>query len=331
MNSPPAPDFTASAFRMIDVGGKRTTRRTALAVGWIRVAPVAFAGLRDKTLSKGDASALAEIAGVMGAKATATIIPLCHPLPLDQVVVSIRLDEATGRAWVFARAIARGVTGVEMEALSAVNAALLTIWDLCKAIDPAMEIGGVRLLEKTGGKSGRWLTPIDPPEWLAGEAAPAPLAGRRALVIVLSDRAAGGVYEDRSGPVLRDALLALGAEVTAVRVIPDSPEELTLALSPEGLPDLVLTCGGTGLGPRDHTPDTLSRLFDRPAPGFGELLRSDGANFTPSSWLSRSTAGLIGNTLVVALAGSPKAAREGWEALSTVIPHALRMIAGGGH
>jgi len=330
MDRPPAPDFPASAFRMIDVGGKRTTRRTALAVGWIRVAPAAFAGLRDKTLAKGDASALAEVAGVLGAKATASIIPLCHPLPLDQVAVSVRLEDAAHRAWVFARAVARGVTGVEMEALAAVNAALLTIWDLCKATDPAMEIGGVRLLEKTGGKSGRWLTPIDPPEWLAGEP-PSPLAGRRAMVIVLSDRAAAGVYEDRSGPVLRDALLALGAEVTEVRVIPDSPEELATALSPGGLPDLVLTCGGTGLGPRDHTPDTLSRLFDRPAPGFGELLRSDGANFTSSSWLSRSTAGLIGRTLVVALAGSPKAAREGWEALSTVIPHALRMIAGEGH
>lgn len=331
MDRPPPPDFQASAFRMIDVGGKRTTRRTALAQGWIRLAPAAFVALRDKTLSKGDAQALAEIAGVLGAKATSAIVPLCHPLPLDQVAVSVRLEEETNRVWVFARAIARGVTGVEMEALTAVDAALLTVWDLCKATDPAMEIGGVRLLEKTGGKSGRWLTPVDPPDWLVGEASPAPLAGRRARVIVLSDRAAAGVYADRSGPVLFEALTTLGADVEPVSVIPDSPDALTAALARDGLPDLVLTCGGTGLGPRDHTPDTLARLFDRPAPGFGELLRSDGANFTPSSWLSRSTAGLIGKTLIVALAGSPKAAREGWEALATVIPHALRMIEGGGH
>lgn len=331
MDIPPAPDFSAAAFRMIDVGRKRTTRRIALATGWIRLSPAALAAVRDKTLVKGDASALAEIAGVAGAKATSTLLPLCHPLALDQVSVATRLDEAASRVWVFCRVIARGVTGVEMEALSGVNAALLAIWDLCKSTDPAMEIGGVRLLEKLGGKSGRWLTPVDPPDWLVGEAVAAPLAGRSAWVVTLSDRAAAGVYEDRSGAVLRDALIEAGAGPVATRVISDEPSELVAVLRSGDLPDLILTCGGTGLGPRDGAPDTLAPLFDRAAPGIGELLRADGATFTPSSWLSRATAGLIGRTLVVALAGSPKAAREGWEALSTVLPHALRMIAGEGH
>jgi len=329
-----SPSFDGAAFRMIDVGGKRVTRRTALATGWIALSPAAFDRLAAKTLPKGDALALGEVAGVLGAKATPQIVPLCHPLPLDQVRVAFRLEPDSHRAHAYCQAVAHAVTGVEMEALAGVNAALLTVWDLCKGIEPALEIGGIRLLEKVGGKSGHWLTPTGLPDWLADTIKPPPLTECRIAVVVLSDRAAAGEYEDRSGPELKRLAEAEGAEVTALTVIPDDPARLTdtlRALTVDAPPHLILTSGGTGLGPRDHTPEVVAGVCDRPVPGLGELLRQDGANFTQAAWLSRSIAGLIGSTLVVTMPGSPRAVREGWEALAPLLPHALRMIAGGGH
>lgn len=326
--------FDEASFRMIDVGAKRVTRRTALATGWIALPDEAYARLRDRSLPKGDAMALAEIAGVLGAKAAAQVIPMCHPLPLDQVRVAVRLSDDDHRAHVYAQAVTRATTGVEMEALAAVNAALLTIWDLCKAIDPDLEIGGIRLLEKTGGKSGRWLAADNRPDWLSAPEAAAPLAGRRAAVVVLSDRAAAGEREDRSGPTLHALVTSAGADCPPPVVLPDDPAALmrTLrALVAEAAPDLILTSGGTGLGPRDTTPEVVASLCDRQIPGLAELLRQDGAVFTRASWLSRAVSGLIGTSLVVTLPGSPKAVREGWEALAPILPHALRMIAGEGH
>jgi len=327
------PDFDAAAFRMIDVGSKRVTRRSALTTGWISMSAVAFEKVREGTLPKGDALALAEIAGVAGAKAAAATIPMCHPLPLDQVRVAFRLEEEKRRVHAYCQAVAHAKTGVEMEALAGVNAALLTIWDLVKGTDPALEIGGVRLLEKTGGKSGHWITPNDAPEWLVNEA-DKPLAGRSGVIVVLSDRAAFGGYEDRSGPLLTTLLTEAGAEVAAPIVIPDDPERLAgvlRALVADRAPDIILTSGGTGLGPRDRTPETVATLCDRLAPGIGELLRQDGAHFTANAWLSRSLAGLMGRTLVVTLPGSPKAVQEAWDVLVPLLEHALAMMAGGGH
>lgn len=334
MTDAPPPSFDGAAFRMIDVGGKRETRRTALATGWITMSEDCFAKLRDKALPKGDAMALAEIAGVLGAKAAPQIIPLCHPLMLDQVRVAFWLEPATRRAHAYCQAVCHATTGVEMEALAGVNAALLTVWDLCKGTDPALEIGGIRLLEKVGGKSGHWLAPRGLPSWLAERVTPPPLAGRRVAIIVLSDRASNGVYEDRSGPTLRELVEAEGGKVTGIDVIPDDPSTLAETLrarSANPAPHLILTSGGTGLGPRDTTPEVVAEVCDRPVPGLGELLRQDGANFTTSAWLSRAVAGMIGSTLTVTLPGSPKAVREGWQALAPLLPHALRMIEGGGH
>ena len=146
-------DETGAA-RMVDVGGKAETARSATATGRIRMAPATLAAVRDGSGPKGDVLAAARIAGIMAAKKTGDLIPLCHPLALDSVSVEFSFTDIG--VDVTARASLTGRTGVEMEALTAASIALLTIYDMAKALEKGMVIEQVRLLEKTGGKSGNW-------------------------------------------------------------------------------------------------------------------------------------------------------------------------------
>lgn len=143
--------------RMVDVGGKPATRRVAIAAGRIRMSAEALAAIRDGAVPKGDVLAAARIAGIMAAKKTAELIPLCHPLALDAVTVDFVVGDSAVE--VTASASLEGRTGVEMEALTATSVALLTIYDMAKAIDKGMVIEAVRLIEKRGGKSGDWKAP----------------------------------------------------------------------------------------------------------------------------------------------------------------------------
>ncbi|MEH3037385.1 MAG: cyclic pyranopterin monophosphate synthase MoaC [Sphingomonas adhaesiva] len=144
----------AGAAHMVDVGDKAVTRREGVATGRILMSAAAVAAIRDGAVKKGDVIAIARIAGIMGAKRTSDLIPLCHPLPLTRVSLDLTIEE--DGVTVTALAATDGKTGVEMEALTAVTVALLTIYDMAKAIDKAMTITAVRLLEKRGGRSGDW-------------------------------------------------------------------------------------------------------------------------------------------------------------------------------
>ena len=140
--------------RMVDVGAKAETARSATATGRISMSSEALAAIRDGAVPKGDVLAAARIAGIMAAKKTAELIPLCHPLGLDSVTLDFAIEADGVRAAATASLV--GKTGIEMEALTAVSVALLTIYDMAKALDKGMTIEGVRLLSKTGGKSGDW-------------------------------------------------------------------------------------------------------------------------------------------------------------------------------
>lgn len=142
--------------RMVDVGDKAETARTASAEGFIRMTVETLDAIEQNALSKGDALAAARIAGILAAKRTAELIPLCHPLALTDVGVDLEADRSLPGLRVTAWASTRGRTGVEMEALAAVTVALLTIYDMAKALDREMEISGVRVTEKRGGRSGDW-------------------------------------------------------------------------------------------------------------------------------------------------------------------------------
>lgn len=324
-----------ASFHMIDVGAKPITHRVAIAQGDIHVGASAFALIRDRQLPKGDVLMLAEIAGITGAKKAYELIPLCHPMGLDQVRILTELDEKRHTVCVTCIASTHARTGIEMEALAGVSAALLTIWDLTKMVEPNLAMGQIRLLAKKGGKSGLWLHPDGVPDHLmelvAPKAVPA-LASRTAAVVTLSDRAHQGVYADGSGTVLREVLEENGAKVVDYAVIPDDMAAIQAhirSVMAQKAPDLILCTGGTGVAPRDVTPDALAALFDRTIPGVGELLRHDGAQYTPLSWSSRSVAGSIGQTVIITLPGNPKAVREGLSALlPDLLPHLIRTIQG---
>lgn len=141
---------------MVDVGDKEATRRTATASGWIRMGSATLEAIGQNDLAKGDVLTVAQVAGVAAGKRAAEWVPLCHPLQIDVIDVSLTLDEQLPGVKVEARAGVTGRTGAEMEALVAVTAALLTVYDMCKAVDRGMELGGISLTEKSGGRSATW-------------------------------------------------------------------------------------------------------------------------------------------------------------------------------
>lgn len=152
---------SAGKVRMVDVGEKPPTRRTAVAEGRLRMMPDTLAAIRAGHVEKGEALAVARIAAIAGVKKTAALIPLCHPVPIDGVEVDIDPIETLPGLRVRVSVTAEWRTGVEMEALTGVSVALLTLFDMCKAIDRGMELGPVRLLEKHGGRSGSWVAAED--------------------------------------------------------------------------------------------------------------------------------------------------------------------------
>jgi cyclic pyranopterin monophosphate synthase len=148
------------ASRMVDVSGKDVTERVSVAVGRVLMAAETFRLIKDKGSAKGDVLEVARIAGIMAAKKTSGLIPLCHPLPLEKAVIDFKLDEKARAVEIRAEAKVTAKTGVEMEALTAVTVAALTIYDMCKAVDRGMKITGICLMEKSGGRSGHFARPV---------------------------------------------------------------------------------------------------------------------------------------------------------------------------
>jgi cyclic pyranopterin phosphate synthase len=326
--------------RMVDVGEKQATRRRAVAEARVRASAELIGKIASNSLKKGNLLDVARLAGIQAAKRTDELIPLCHSLPLDHVDVEARITER--HVELRAEASTFSKTGVEMEALTAVTVAALTVIDMGKAVDRTMVIESVRLLEKSGGRSGHYrATDTISEEASEGHVAdqstsPGSASGITAAVLTVSDRCTRGEAVDTSGPALV-ALLSerLGAEILATECVPDDGptirDQLLSWANDNPRPDLIVTTGGTGLGPRDVTPEATAAALDRRHGGLLELVRQRCSAKTSRVFLSRGEAGTIGQTLVVNLPGSERGATESLEALLDILPHAVEMLHGKGH
>lgn len=295
---------------------KIETLRTAVAETRIIMAPETLERVKQKTTPKGDVLELARTAGVLAAKKTPELIPYCHPLPLDGVSVSFDFEENGIRIEAVVKTIWK--TGVEMEALTAASVAALTIYDMCKPIDKEMEITGTKLTKKKGGKSDY------------KERFPKDL---KAAVIVTSDGTAKGTREDNSGKIIKERLHSLGIENIEYVILPDEKDQIKKELLKfcEQGSKLIITTGGTGLGPRDVTVEATKEVIDREVPGIAEAMRSFGQKRTPYAMLSRGLAGLKGKTIILNLPGSSKGTEESMDAIFPAVLHSYKMMGGGGH
>jgi len=300
---------------MFDVGDKPETLRTAVAQAIVKVEPATITLIKEGKSPKGNIVDAARLAATMGAKKTWDILPYCHPIPIDSIKVDVLLKEQSIEITVDVKNTAK--TGVEMEALTGACIGALTVYDMLKPVDETLSIESVKLLSKRGGLK-TFFERFD--------------KGLKAAVLVMSD--SRGEKEDQSGKVVIDRLVKNGFEVVEYKVIPDEVDLIESELKrfcDELKVDIVLTSGGTGLGPRDVTPEATKKVIEKEVSGVAEVLRAYGQRRTPLSMLSRGVAGVRGNTVIVNLPGSVKAVSESLDSLFPGILHIYKMLGGYGH
>ncbi|MFD9662163.1 bifunctional molybdenum cofactor biosynthesis protein MoaC/MoaB [Rhodococcus sp. NPDC059968] len=307
--------------RMVDVSAKADTTRIAVAAGQLVTTPAVIELVRADDLPKADVLATARIAGISGAKKTSELIPLCHQLALSSVKLEFGFTDVA--ITIEATAKTKGPTGVEMEALTAVAVAGLTLHDMVKAVDPAATLDGVRLLTKDGGKRGHWTRE----QQNSGTPTVTP---RSAAVLVASTGGARGTREDTTGPVIAAWLEDRGFATRGPLVYADADIAAGLADALSGNPALIISTGGTGVSPTDATPEATRAVLDRELPGVADAIRNRGTEVTPHASLSRGLAGVANGTVVVNLPGSPGGVKDGLSVLDPIVDHLLAQVAGGG-
>ena len=302
---------------MIDVSPKFNSLRYALAEGFLYGREETLQRVSAKTVPKGDVTEVARAAGISAAKRCAEWITFCHPIPLDWVEVHFEQQEQKIKVTAEVRSVWK--TGVEMEAVTAVAAALLNAYDMLKPLDDTLSFGDVRVVTKKGGKS---------------DFSDSFKKDIKTAVLVISDSNHSGKRKDKSGKIIQEFLADKPVQVQFYEALPGDREvisEKLRQLADNEKVKLIFTTGGTGLGPRDVTPEATLTVIDRSVPGIVEAIRSHGRDRTPYAMLSRGEAGVRGDTLIVNLPGSSSGALESLQALFPGLLHIFPMLQGKGH
>jgi len=301
---------------MVDITHKSNTLREATAMAVVKVSEAkTIQALENKQVPKGNVFEMSRAAGLLAVKKTPDLLPDCHPLPIEFAKIEYAISGLEIHIKCCLKTIYK--TGVEVEAMHGASVVALNIYDMLKPLDKGIEIGTIKLIEKKGGKTDRY----------------AIQAKVQAAVVVCSDSIAAGKKEDRAGKAIMAALAKWKVPVAHYEIIPDEVPQIrqkVLAYKEEKL-DLIIFTGGTGLSPRDQTPEALEPLIDTKIPGIEEAVRAYGQDRTPYAMLSRCVVGLSENTLILALPGSTKGAEQSMEAIFPAVLHLFDITKGGTH
>lgn len=302
---------------MVNITHKSNTLRQAIATATVKVSNAAtIEAIEQKKVPKGDIFEFSRAAGLLAIKKTSDLIPDCHPLPIEYAAITYVIDGLQIIITVEVHTIYK--TGVEVEAMHGASLVALTIYDMLKPLDKGIEISTIKLSEKKGGKT---------------DYSGIPTGQVKTAIIVCSDTVAAGRSVDQSGKEIAVKIAAYNLVPDQIIVIPDdlaTIQETVKTLATNGY-RLAIFSGGTGLSPRDITPEAITPLLDREIPGIMETARKYGQDRMPYAMLSRGIAGFVGEMLVLTLPGSPRGASETIDALFPQLLHVFRVVTGERH